>query len=179
MPRSVRALAIGLSLIVAIPGAVAASTPATSTVTVPTSAGATVTDSWTGTAPPAAFAASTCFPGGSPLVDEHAVSIVVAPGTYDTVNAQFTFNITWTPASGSASTNDLILTLIGPDGLEIASSDGGAPSETVIANNLAAGTYRVVACGFLNTSLQPYAGTLTVTTSGIQVPPTNILPAAG
>jgi hypothetical protein len=179
MPRSIRALAIWLALIVAVPGAVAASTPATSTVTVPTSAGATVSDSWTGTAPPAAFAASTCFPGGSPLVDEHAVSIVVAPGTYDTVNAKFTFNITWTPASGSASTSDLILTLIGPDGLEIASSDGGAPTETVVADNLAAGTYRVVVCGFLNTSLQPYAGTLTVATSGIQVPPTNILPAAG
>jgi hypothetical protein len=179
MPPSVRLLAIGLALIVAAPGATVASTPATSTVNVPTSAGATVTDSWTGTAPPATFPASTCFPGGSPLVDEHAVTIVVAPGTYDTVNAQFTFNVTWTPTSGSASTNDLILTLIGPDGLEIASSDGGAPSETVVANNLAAGTYRAVVCGFVNTSLQPYAGTLTIATSGIAVPPTNILPAAG
>jgi hypothetical protein len=146
---------------------------------VPTSAGATVTDSWTGTAPPAAFAGSTCFPGGSPLVDEHAVTIAVAPGTYDTVNAQFTFNITWTPASGDASTNDLILTLIGPDGLEIASSDGGAPTETVVANNLAAGAYRVVVCGFLNTTLQPYGGNLTITTTGIQAAPQNILPAAG
>jgi hypothetical protein len=179
MPRSARALAIGLAIIVAVPATVAASTPATSTVTVPTSAGATVTDSWTGNAPPAAFAGSTCFPGGSPLVDEHAVTIAVAPGTYDTINASFTFNITWTPASGDASTNDLILTLIGPDGLEIDSSDGGAPTETVVANNLAAGTYRAVVCGFLNTSVQPYAGTLTITTSGIQVPPTNILPAAG
>ena len=179
MPRSARALAIGLALIVAVPATVAASTPATSTVTVPTSAGATVTDSWTGSAPPAAFAGSTCFPGGSPLVDEHAVTIAVAPGTYDTINASFTFNITWTPASGDASTNDLILTLIGPDGLEIDSSDGGAPTETVVANNLAPGTYRAVVCGFLNTGVQPYAGTLTITTSGIQVPPTNILPAAG
>ena len=179
MPRSARALAIGLAFIVAVPATVAASTPATSTVTVPTSAGATVTDSWTGTAPPATFAGSTCFPGGSPLVDEHAVTIAVAPGTYDTINARFTFNITWTPVSGDASTNDLILTLIGPDGLEIDSSDGGTPSETVVANNLAAGTYRVVVCGFLNTNFQPYAGTLTVTTTGIQQPPTNILPAAG
>jgi hypothetical protein len=179
MPRSIRALAVGLALVVAVPGAIAASTPATSVVTVPTSAGATVTDSWTGTAPPAAFAGSTCFPGGSPLVDEHAVTIAVAPGTYDTVNAQFTFNITWTPASGDASTNDLILTLIGPDGLEIASSDGGAPTETVVANNLAAGAYRVVVCGFLNTTLQPYGGNLTITTTGIQAAPQNILPAAG
>jgi hypothetical protein len=179
MPRSIRALAIGLALILALPGATAASTPATSTVTVPTSAGATLTDGWSGTAPPAAFAGSTCFPGGTPLVDEHAVSVDVATGTYDAVNAVFTFNVTWTPASGDASTSDLILTLIGPDGLEIDSSDGGTPSETVVANNLAAGTYRVVVCGFLNTNLQPYAATLTVTTSGIEEPPTNILPAAG
>jgi hypothetical protein len=179
MPRSVRALAVGLALIVASPPATAASTPATSTVTVPASAGATVTDSWSGTAPPATFAGSTCFPGGSPLVDEHAVSVAVPPGTYDTVNALFTFNITWTPTSGDPSTSDLILTLIGPDGLEIDSSDGGTPSETVVANNLAAGTYRVVVCGFLNTNLQPYAATLKITTSGIQAPPTNILPAAG
>ena len=179
MVRSTRVLAIGLALIVAVPATVAASTPATSSVTVPTSAGATVTDSWTGTAPPATFPASTCFPGGSPLVDEHAVTIAVAPGTYAAVNAAFTFKITWTPASGDPSTNDLILTLIGPDGLEIDSSDGGAPTETIVANNLAAGTYRVVVCGFLNTSLQPYAATLTVATTGIQQPPTNILPAAG
>lgn len=172
-------VALGLALVIAAPATVAGSTPAASTVTVPSSAGATATDSWTGTAPPATFASSTCFPGGSPLVDEHAISIVVAPGTYDAVDAQFTFNITWSPASGDPSTNDLILTLIGPDGLEIASSDGGTPSETVTATNLAAGTYRVVVCGFLNTSPQPYAGTLTVATTSKTTPPTNILPPAG
>lgn len=179
MVRSARFLTIALGLILAMPTMAAASVPATGTVTVPTSAGVTVTESWTGAAPPATFAGSTCFPGGSPLVDEHAVTIAVAPGTYDAVNARFAFNITWTPTSGDTSTNDLILTLIGPDGLEIDSSDGGSPSETIVANNLAAGTYRVVVCGFLNISLQPYDGTLTVTTSDIQEPPANILPAAG
>jgi hypothetical protein len=179
MPRAVRVLAIGLALIVAMPAYTKASTPAESTVTVPTAAGATVTDSWSGTAPPATFASSTCFPGGSPLVDEHAVTIAVAPGTYDTVGARFTFNIAWTPASGSATTSDLILTLIGPDGLEIDSSDGGTPSETIVADNLAAGTYRAVVCGFLNTALQPYDGSLTVTTTAVTEPPANILPSAG
>lgn len=179
MPRLLRVLAIGLTVLVAAPAVASASTPASSTVTVPASAGATVTDGWTGTAPPAAFAASTCFPGGTPLVDEHAVTIAVAPGTYDSVAATFTFNATWTPSSGDPSTNDLILTLIGPDGLEIDSSDGGAPTETVVARNLAAGTYRVVVCGFLNTTAQPYAGSLTVVTSAIAVPPSNVLPAAG
>jgi hypothetical protein len=157
----------------------AASIPASSTVTVPTTAGVTITDSWSGSAPPAAFAASTCFPGGTPLVDEHAVTVALAPGTYTTIRAKFTFNITWTPASGDSSTSDLILTLIGPDGLEIASSDGGAPTETVVADNLAAGTYRVVTCGFINTAAQPYAGTLSISTTAVTAPPENILPAAG
>ena len=179
MPRSVQVLATAFALILVLPATVAASTPATSTITVPAAAGVTVSDSWTGTAPPAAFPASTCFPGGSPLVDEHAETVVVGLGTYATVNASFTFNVTWTPASGDASTNDLILTLIGPDGSEILSSDGGAPTETVVANNLAAGTYRVVVCGFVNSTDQPYAATLTVATSGIQQPPSNILPTAG
>jgi len=179
MPHSVRVLAVTLALIITLPAGAAASTPATSTVTVPSSAGVTVTDSWTGTAPPATFPASTCFPGGSPLVDEHAVTVAVTPGTYDAVNATFTFNANWTPASGDASSNDLILTLIGPDGLEIDSSDGGAPSETIVASNLGAGTYRVVVCGFLNTTAQPYNGTLAVSSSAIVVPPSNVLPAAG
>jgi hypothetical protein len=179
MPRFVRVLAIALSLIVAAPTGAAASTPASSTVTVPTTAGATTTDTWSGTAPPATFAGSTCFPGGTPLVDEHALTIAVVPGTYTTVNARFTFNITWTPTSGDTSTSDLILTLIGPDGLEIDSSDGGAPTETIVADNLAAGTYRVLTCGFLNTAQQPYAGTLSVSTTSVTAPPENILPAAG
>ena len=179
MSRLVRVLAIALSLIVAAPAGAAASTPASSTVTVPTSAGVTTTDSWTGTTPPATFADSTCFPGGSPLVDEHALTIAVVPGTYDTLNARFNFTITWTPASGDSSTSDLILTLIGPDGLEIDSSDGGTPSETVVADNLGPGTYRVVVCGFLNIAPQPYAATLSVTTTSIATPPSNVLPAAG
>jgi hypothetical protein len=179
MPRSLRLFGVALALMVAVPASTAASTPATSTVSVPTSAGATVTDTWTGSAPAGTFPDSTCFPGGTLLVDEHAVTIAVAPGTYDLVNATFTFDITWTPSSGDASTSDLILTLIGPDGTEISSSDGGSPEETVVANDLAAGTYRVVVCGFLNTAIQPYAASLTITTADITAPPQNILPAAG
>jgi hypothetical protein len=181
MRRSTSILVAALaSLVIAAPAApVGASSPAASTVSVPTSADVTVTDTWTGTAPPGSFAASTCYPGGTPLVDEHAVTIAVAPGTYDSLNAQFSFSIAWTPSSGDITTSDLILTLIGPDGLEIASSDGGAPSETVVATNLAAGTYRVVACGFLNAAPQPYDGSLTITTSSNATAAPHILPAAG
>lgn len=177
MPRSVSILVTVLSLVVVVP--VSTSTPSASTVTVPTAAGATATDNWTGTAAPGTFVTSTCFPGGNPLVDEHAVTITVAPGTYNSVSARFTFNIAWTPASGDTTTSDLILTLIGPNGLEIDSSDGGSPSETIIADNLAAGTYRVAVCGFLSTAPQPYTGSLTVTTSAVTAPPENILRAAG
>jgi hypothetical protein len=178
MARLGRILVLAIALAVVLPAASIASTPATGSVTVPASAG-TATDSWTGTAPAGTSPGSTCFPGGLPVDDEHAVTVVVGPTTYTAVDARFTFTITWTPSSGDQSTSDLILTLIGPDGLEIASSDGGAPTETVTANNLAAGTYRVVVCGFVNAAAQPYDGSLTVTSTAKTAAPTNILPAAG
>ena len=179
MARSPRILVLATAFALAVPVLASASTPATSTITVPAGAGATATDSWTGTAPPATFPASTCFPGMTPLVDEHAVTVNVLPGTYAAVAATFTFTITWTPATGDQSTSDLILTIIGPDGLEVASSDGGAPTETVVANDLAPGTYRAVACGFINAAAQPYNGSLTIATTARTAPPNNILPAAG
>jgi hypothetical protein len=157
-----------------------ASTPAASTVTVPTSAGVTVTDSWTGSVLPGVNPASDCAPASSSPTDEHAVTIHVAPGTYDTVNAAFTFTITWTPASGSTTTSDLILTVVGPDGNEIDSSDGSDPAESVSATNLAAGTYRVIVCSFANTTTQPYDAKLSITTSSASGPaPIVTLPGPG
>ena len=47
---------------------------------------------------------------------------------------------------------------------EIGSSDGGTTKETVIAHNLGPGTYHVLACGYVNSTPQPYQGTLTVET---------------
>ncbi|HJP88648.1 MAG TPA: exo-alpha-sialidase [Candidatus Limnocylindrales bacterium] len=179
MARLLRLLVLGTTLALAAPVMTTASTPAASTVTVPGTAGATVPDSWSGTAPVGTNPGSTCFPGGTPLVDEHAATIVVAPGTYTGVKAQFTFSASWTPASGDPTTSDLILTLIGPDGMEIASSDTSSQTEVVTANNLPAGAYRVVVCGFVNTAAQPYAGSLAITTAANIVPPNNVLPAAG
>ena len=60
--------------------------------------------------------------------------------------AKFTFNIQWDGASG----NDEILTVLYPNGNVLASSDGGDPTETVTANDLPAGTYKVIACGFIS-----------------------------
>jgi len=158
---------------------VSASPSVTRVVTVPASAGATVTDTWTSSAPIGSHPASTCFPGGTLLQDEVPVEIRAADGTYDAVNAAFTFRIAWTPTSPSIVTSDLILTLLGPDGMEIQSSDGGTPEETLTVNNLPAGTYRVVVCGYANIAAQPYTATLTVSTVSNETPLPNILPAAG
>ena len=156
-----------------------ASTPSTSTLTVPTTAGVTATDTWTGTAGVGTNPTSDCSPVSPSPVDEHAVTINVPTGAYGTLNAAFTFQINWTPASGTPQTNDLILTVIGPDGNEVDSSDGSTPQETVTANNLQSGTYRVQVCGYVNASAQNYTGTLTVTTMSNATPAPVLLPAAG
>jgi hypothetical protein len=155
-----------------------ASTPATSTVTVPSSPG-TVTDTWTGEVLPGVNATSSCAPPSSSPVDEHVVTVVVG-NAYDVVDAAFKFSITWTPTSPDTSTSDLILTVIGPDGEEVDSSDGGSPSETVNANNLPAGDYHVLVCGFANAATQPYDGKLEVTTTARTAEPSlSSAPAQG
>ena len=65
-----------------------------------------------------------------------------------------------------------MLTVNGPDGSdegdtatsEVGSSDGSTTTETVVAHNLAPGTYHALACGFVNSTPQDYTGTLTVQT---------------
>ncbi|HXE90105.1 MAG TPA: hypothetical protein VNK82_03985 [Terriglobales bacterium] len=155
-----------------------ASTPPASTVTVPTTAGSTVTDAWTGEVLPGANPASTCSPVSSSPVDQHVVTVNVLPGTYESINAVFTFKITWNPSSGDTATNDLILTVVGPDG-DIGSSDGGDPQETVTVSNLPAGDYRVLVCGFANVLPQGYGASLQVTTTTGGTPPPVFLPGPG
>src|SRR5258708_7374364 len=140
---------------------VEASTPATSNITVPTTTGQKVVINWTGSIPPLANGSSDCSKlADTPAADQHVSTINVPTGVYNSVNAKFTFNVTWPNAS-----NDEILTVIRPDGSTLASSDGGVPSETVIGNNLAGGAYKIVTCGFLSgPDPQPYSGTLTIET---------------
>ncbi len=150
-------------------GPVGASTPPTSNVNVPSTAGQTVTDTWTGTIPPGTNATSDCSPfvDNSTLADQHSVTVNVPAGAYDAVQANFTFNIAWPDAS-----NDEILTVVDPDGRVVGSSDTGQPSETVRGTNLKAGTYKVIACGFLSgPAPQGYGGTLTVQTIASPPPP--------
>src|ERR1700731_1523379 len=117
-----------------------ASTPATSNITVPSSSGQTVTVTWTGQIPALVNGTSDCAHfADTPAVDQHLPTITVPAGVYNTVNAKFTFNISW-----DGNGNDEILTVLKPDGTELSSSDNSNPPniETVTANNLAGGTYK-------------------------------------
>ncbi|HMI99892.1 MAG TPA: hypothetical protein VK488_08675 [Gaiellaceae bacterium] len=143
-----------------ISGSAAGSVPPASTVTVPTTAGQ-VTDTWTGTIAPGANATSDCSAPFDSVSDLHEVTINVTPGTYDTIDAQFKFTITWAAESSS----DEILTVVDPHGDVVGSSDGGSNVETVVANNLPPGRYEVLACAFLSTELTDYDGKLEITTT--------------
>src|SRR5437870_4594050 len=143
-----------------------ASTPPSDSITVPSTIGQTVSVTWTGTIPPLANASSDCTVlADLPAADTHTTTINVPPGTYDTVSAHFTFNISWTPVA-SNSTSDEVLTVVG-----VGSSDGGNPSETEAAINLPGGVYKIVACCFTTAQPQPYTGTLTITTPTPRPPP--------
>jgi hypothetical protein len=161
---------------------VEASNPATSSITVPSTTGQKVVINWTGSIPPLVNGTSDCSKlADTPAVDQHVSTISVPTGVYNSLNAKFTFNITWPNAD-----NDEILTVIKPDGTAFPSSDGGTPSETVVANNVSPGAYKIVACGFLSgPDPQPYSGTLTIETTSNSTPtptptatpaPTPVLP---
>ncbi|MEY2485869.1 MAG: hypothetical protein QOH39_1517 [Verrucomicrobiota bacterium] len=162
-----------------------ASTPPTSNITVPSTTGQTVTVTWTGQIPALVNGTSDCANlADTPVVDQHLPTITVPAGVYNNVNAKFTFNITWDDNSG----NDEILTVLKPDGSELASSDHSNPPsvETVTGNNLPAGTYKVIACGFVSgPGTQSYVGKLTIETSSGGPPhppptptPTPVIPGA-
>jgi len=151
--------------------AVQASTPSSQQATVPSRGGKTVTVTWTGTILPGANPTSDCSTGLS-SEDHHAIHLTVPTGLYTNLAATATFGIQWTPSTGNETSNDEILTLIGPDGQEIDSSDGGQPAESVPVANPGSGTYDAIVCGFANAAPQDYKGTLVIKTSGIAHPPT-------
>ncbi|HEX7298419.1 MAG TPA: sialidase family protein [Solirubrobacteraceae bacterium] len=144
-------------------GSTQASSPPAGTVTVPSTTGQTATDRWTGTIPPGANPTSDCF-GGTSVADEHVVTVTVPSGVYSNLTAQFTFSISWTPTTPTSDTADEIITVVGPDGKEVGSSDSSSTTEQVIANDLPSGDYHVLACGFANAAAQSYSGSLAVTT---------------
>src|SRR5436190_5750525 len=160
--------ALVAAILLVVTGSIGASNPPSGSVTVPSAAGQTATDNWTGTIPTGSDPKSDCSGLPATQVDEHDISINVPAGTYGTLNATFTFSITWTPGTPTEDTADEILTVLDPSGNEVGSSDGGSTTETVTAPNLGSGTYRVLACGFVNPLPQPYSGKLVVTTSALE-----------
>src|SRR5581483_9478798 len=166
--RSAPALAALLSISSAF-----ASTPSSSSVTVPASAGATAVDHWTGTAPVGTGgAASQCL--GAPVIeDDHVVHVTVPAGTYTTFDATFNFEVSWADAA-----QDLVLTVTDASGNVVGTSDGSDPQEQVIATNLAPGDYTVAVCPFTATAAAAYNGTLTITTQS-HVPSPPAQPACG
>jgi hypothetical protein len=165
---------------------IGASTPSTQSVAVPAKAGQTVQVSWTGTIPPASAHATNDCNGAGVGNDDEGLSVTIPRKGYDRIDATFTFKISWTPSnpSGDESLNDEVLTVNSADqqdpgdtaGTELGSSDGSTTDEVVVAHNLAPGTYHALACGFVNSTPQPYQGTLTVETTAKQA--SSSLPSA-
>jgi len=156
-------LCAGLALAVSTGSA---STPSSQSVTVPSTAGQTVTVNWTGTILPGSHPTSNCATAsGDPTVDHHGIQLTVPAGTYNSLTASFSFSITWTPLTPTEDTADEILTVLDGGGSQVGSSDGGSTTETVAAQNLVPGTYDVLACGFINVAPQDYSASLTITTT--------------
>ncbi|HEV7640902.1 MAG TPA: hypothetical protein VGO39_08560, partial [Gaiellaceae bacterium] len=167
---------------------VSASSPPGDTIAVPATPGSSVVH-WKGTVSAAnAHPTSDCNGAGTGVPDQHTIAVTVPDTGYSNIITTFTFQITWSPTGPTAdnTSNDEILTVNapgGPDpadtkGPEVGSSDGSSSTETVIAHNLAPGSYQVLACGYINTTDQPYDGTLTVTTEAATANGEASLPSA-
>jgi hypothetical protein len=176
VPTTVIALSATAALAAGALGTTAvASTPGSSTITVPKAVGKTASVKWTGSIPPSSDGASDCstVPANA-TSDPHSVKVVVPGGSslYKRLAVTMTVLIKWKPAnpSGKEDASDEILTVLDPQGNEIASSDGGSPTESLTIDNPKAGTYTALACGFVNSVPQPYTGSVALTTSPSAAP---------
>ena len=124
--RRLAVLAAVAATVATVAAVAPGSTPPSASVTVPTTAGQTVTDNWSGTIPIGSNPTSDCSGLPSSAVDEHDITVNVPSGAYDSIDATFAFSITWTPGTPTEDTADEIITVIGPDGDEVGSSDGSS-----------------------------------------------------
>src|SRR5215211_3692985 len=155
------ALLSGLLTVVLYTG----SSAAQDQVTVPTTVGQTVTVSWQGTVLPGANASSECGQATDLGADSHAIDIAVPAGTYDQVTVQGTATVSYD------GPNDLIVTVVLPDGSSVSSDSGSFDTdESAAISNPPAGTMRVIACMFAGAVAQPYTGTLTLTAAAGPAP---------
>ena len=86
--RRLAVLVVAVATIATVAAVAPGSTPPSSSVTVPTSAGQTVTDNWTGTIPIGTNPTSDCVGLPSSAVDEHDITVNVPSGAYDSIDAR-------------------------------------------------------------------------------------------
>ena len=148
-------VAFGAAFVSALAIAVFASPSQAQTVTVPTTAGQTVTVTWQGTVLPGVNASSECG-AGDVGADVHELEVAVPAGTYDVVTVQSTAKITF---DGPA---DVIATVVLPDGSTLSSDQGSFDEdESVSFVNPQAGIYRIITCAFAGALPQAYTASLT------------------
>ncbi len=160
--RRSRAQSFGLLAVVLMLAGVAvvpagASDPPSQEMTVPTTPGQTETVTWTGTVLPGANPGSECGQSTDLGQDSHTVELTVPDGTYDSVTVLASATISYD------GPNDLIVTVVGPDGSSISADSGFLDEdETATFTDPTAGTYTILACMFAGATPQPYTGTLTL-----------------
>src|SRR5919109_109180 len=119
-------------------------------VTVPTTVGQTVSVTWQGTVLPGANTSSECGQATAIAAATHTIDVAVPAGTYDSVSVQGTASISF------AGSNDLIVTVILPDGTKVSSDNGSfGEAESATFSNPPAGTMRVIACMFAGATPAP------------------------
>ena len=163
--RPRRLLAVLSALVLALTTSVPA-TVAVGEITVPTTAGDSVTVTWTGTVLPGVNTSSECGLVTDIGADTHTETLIVPPGTYDSVTVTATATISYD------GPNDLIVTIRAADG-RTSSGDQGfidADESTSLANP-PEGTLEIIACMFAGATPQPYTGTLTLTAAAVESAP--------
>ena len=159
------ALLLGAGLVLAVTAG-SASTPSSQSVAVPSTVGQSATVNWTGTIPPGSHGTRDCATvSGDPTADHHGIEITVPAGIYSSVTRPSVLDhVDARDADGGHRRR-------GPDPPRsqrrrgrLEATEAARPRPSPV-QNLAAGTYDVLACGFVNALPQSYTGSLTITTS--------------
>ncbi len=132
-------------------------------LTVPSKPGQEASQSFAGTVPVGATNTATCQGGQPTMISDSPITVAVPKGVYDKVDAEIHFKAKWN-ATTSTTTNDEILTLMGPDGKSLGSDDTGSGHDEMIIKDPVPGTYHVLLCGNVNVTPQPFTGTATIST---------------
>ena len=170
---TVTALTVGAG----ITGA-AASTPDGTTLAAPAAGSTTQPQTYSGAIPTGSANPTSACPGTTGAVDNHTIHWAAQPDP-QTTRSSFTVTISWTPSSGNETANDEVLTVFDSAGTALASSDGSDPSESVTLVDQPTGDYTAVACGYLNTTSQPYSGTVTATSVAVRHAPPPVAETSG